>query len=342
MIPDEFFMKRALQLARLGAGYVSPNPKVGCVIVQSDRIIGEGWHQCYGGPHAEVNAVNSVSPSDQLLGSTVYVTLEPCSHFGKTPPCADLLIHHQVKKVIIANTDPNPLVNGEGIKKLTNAGIEVVKGLLDKEGQEINYAYFSSVQRQRPYVILKWAQSADGFIAGLRSERQWISNVYTRQLVHRWRSEEDAVLVGSRTAQLDNPQLTVRDWSGRNPARIVIDRFLKLPDSLRLWKDSPLTLCYNTLQSKESGTVQFIRLDPENFINNLVFDLHQRRIQSVIVEGGATTLGLFLNARCWDEARVFHASPLLSEGIAAPQLSEPFTTTLRLQSDELFVHHAKN
>ncbi|HKZ37838.1 MAG TPA: bifunctional diaminohydroxyphosphoribosylaminopyrimidine deaminase/5-amino-6-(5-phosphoribosylamino)uracil reductase RibD, partial [Chryseolinea sp.] len=248
---DEFFMLRAMELALLGSGLVSPNPLVGCVITYEGKIIGEGWHKKYGEPHAEVNAVNSVPDKRTLRESTVYVTLEPCAHFGKTPPCADLLIEHQIKKVVVANLDSNPLVAGEGIRKLRSSGIEVITGVLDKKGRALNKRFFTIMEKQRPYIILKWAETADGFVARKNFDSKWISDEYSRQLVHKWRAEEDAVLVGMRTAQLDNPELNVRNWSGRNPIRIVIDRFLKLNEKIHLFDGSQKTICYNVLKHEE-------------------------------------------------------------------------------------------
>jgi diaminohydroxyphosphoribosylaminopyrimidine deaminase/5-amino-6-(5-phosphoribosylamino)uracil reductase len=291
---------------------------VGCVIVHDGKIIGEGWHQKYGEAHAEVNAVGSVEDISLLKESTVYVNLEPCSHQGKTPPCADLLIHQQVKKVVIANGDPNPLVNGLGIKKLKAAGIEVVSGILEKEGRELNKRFFTFIEKKRPYIILKWAQSADGFVAHSNYESRWISNEYSRQLVHQWRSEEDAVLVGTRTAAHDNPALTVREWTGRNPVRIVIDRFLRLPETLRLFDQTEKTICYNLLKHEEHKNLLLIRLGEEGFIEQLVEDLFKQNIQSVIVEGGAQTLQFFIDLKLWDEARIFTASRFFGNGIIAP------------------------
>jgi diaminohydroxyphosphoribosylaminopyrimidine deaminase / 5-amino-6-(5-phosphoribosylamino)uracil reductase len=324
--PDELFMQRTLELALLGMGHVSPNPRVGCVIVYDGKIIGEGWHQKYGEAHAEVNAINSVQDKSLLKESTIYVNLEPCSHFGKTPPCADLLIQHQVKKVVIANVDTNPLVGGEGIKKLRTAGIKVevclasspVSGTMFSKGRELNKRFFTFVEKQRPYIILKWAQTADGFVAQSNYESKWISNEYARQLVHRWRSEEDAVLVGTRTAAHDNPTLTVRDWTGRNPMRIVMDRFLRLSEKLNLFDRTQRTICYNVLKHEEHRNLSLIRLDEKDFIPQLVADLYKQKIQSVIIEGGAQTLQLFMEAGLWDEARVFTSTRSFGEGISAP------------------------
>jgi diaminohydroxyphosphoribosylaminopyrimidine deaminase/5-amino-6-(5-phosphoribosylamino)uracil reductase len=288
-------MLRAMELAQLGIGMVSPNPRVGCVIVADGRIIGEGWHQKYGDAHAEVNAVHSVEDKTLLKGSTVFVNLEPCSHFGKTPPCADLLVQHQVKRVVISNLDVNPLVAGKGIEKLRSAGIEVLTGMLEQQGEELNQRFFTFFKKKRPYIILKWAQTADGFLARSNFDSKWISNQYARQLVHKWRAEEDAVLVGTGTAAHDNPSLTVRDWSGRNPKRIVIDRFLRLPKTLHLFDQSADTICYNLLKQEEKNHLVFAKLSEKDFIRDLVNDLHARNVQSIIVEGGAQTLQLFLD-----------------------------------------------
>ena len=283
MTSDEIFMTRALELARLGIGQVSPNPRVGCVIVHEGKIIGEGWHKKYGEAHAEVNAVNAVADQSLLKDSTVYITLEPCSHFGKTPPCADLLIKHNVKNVAIASMDTNPLVGGKGIAKLKEANIEVVTGILEKEAHELNIRFFTSIEKQRPYIILKWAQTADGFISRTNYDSKWISNEFSRQLVHQWRTEEDAVLVGTRTAALDNPKLNVRDWSGSDPVRIVIDRFLRLNSHLHLFDGTQKTICYNVMKQEEHHNLSLLRLDEENFISELINDLHKQKIQSIII-----------------------------------------------------------
>jgi diaminohydroxyphosphoribosylaminopyrimidine deaminase / 5-amino-6-(5-phosphoribosylamino)uracil reductase len=335
MTPDELFMQRALELARLGIGQVSPNPQVGCVIVHDGKIIGEGWHQKYGGPHAEVNAINSVKDKSLLSKATVYVNLEPCSHFGKTPPCTDLLIAQRVRKVVVANVDSNPLVGGKGLAKLQAAGIETVVGVLDQQARELNKRFFTFVEQQRPYIILKWAETADGFIARSNFDSKWISNEYSRQLVHRWRSEEDAILVGSGTAAHDNPALTVRDWSGRNPVRVVIDRHLKLSDSLHLLDGNTPTLCYNLIQEKTEKGTTWVKIPEAEFLKNLVADLHQRNIQSLIIEGGAQTLKAFLNENLWDEARVFKARQSFGSGIAAPTFHGNLKETLDVMYDEL-------
>lgn len=337
MTSHELFMQRALELAKLGIGQVSPNPRVGCVIVHQGKIIGEGWHKKFGEAHAEVNAVASVVDKSLLKESTVYVNLEPCSHTGKTPPCADLLIKYNVKKVVIANADTNPLVGGNGIKKLKEAGIEVVAGVLEKEGRELNKRFFTFMEKQRPYIILKWAQTADGFVAQKNFESKWISNEYSRQLVHQWRSEEDAVLVGTRTASHDNPKLNVREWSGRNPTRIVIDRFLRLNSHLHLFDKKIKTICYNVLKHEEHENLLFVRLDETNFISELAADLLKQKIQSVIIEGGAQTLQLFIDAKLWDEARVFTSSRIFGDGISSPTFKGVLNASQHFQNDRLEV-----
>ena len=335
MTSDEQLMQRALELAKLGAGHVSPNPLVGCVIVHDGKIIGEGWHKKYGEPHAEVNAVNSVEDKSLLKESIVFVTLEPCSHFGKTPPCADLLIQHRVKKVVISTIDPNPEVLGNGVTKLRAAGIEVQTGMLEKEGQELNKRFFTFVEKHRPFILLKWAQTADGFIAHSNYESRWISSEFSRQLVHKWRSEEDAVLVGTKTAAHDNPTLSVRDWSGRNPVRIVIDRFLRLPDKINLFDKKQKTICYNVLKHEEHANLSLIRVDEEDFINQLVHDLYKQKIQSMMIEGGAQTLKLFIDAGLWDEARIFTSQRSFGDGIAAPSLQGDVISHGSVDSDLL-------
>ncbi len=339
MTSDELFMQRALDLAVLGTGSVSPNPRVGCVVVHEGKIIGEGWHRQYGGPHAEVNAIQSVSDASLLPFSTLYVNLEPCSHFGKTPPCADLLIEKKVKKVVVANLDSNPLVAGSGIKKMRAAGIEVITGVLEKRGRELNKRFFTFVEKQRPYIILKWAQTSDGFMAHENYESKWITGELARQQVHQWRSEEDAVLVGTRTAAHDNPQLTVRDWSGRNPTRVVLDRFLRLSEKLHLFDRSQPTLCYNVLKHEEHSNLKLIRIDENDFLPQLLRDLYQRKIQSVIVEGGAQTLCHFINGGVWDEARIFISPRSFIKGIAAPTPPGRLSTVQQVEEDQLMIYH---
>jgi len=337
MTHDELFMQRALELAQWGAGYVSPNPMVGCVIVHNNVIVGEGWHQKFGGPHAEVIAIQSVKNSSLLPECVAYVNLEPCSHTGKTPPCADLLIKNRIKRVVIGTQDPNPLVSGKGIKKLTEAGIDVSIDVLKEKALTLNKRFFTFITKQRPYIILKWAQTSDGFVAKEDYDSKWISNEYSRKLVHKWRTEEDAVLVGARTTAMDNPRLSVRDWSGRNPVRIVIDDQLSLDGTLHVFDNSQTTFIYNQKLKEIKGSNHFIKLDKEGKLPRLIHDLFLRGIQSVIVEGGSKTLNEFIQENLWDEMRVFTASKTIGKGIVAPTPSGKLEATQGLAGDRLQV-----
>ncbi|GMQ30048.1 bifunctional diaminohydroxyphosphoribosylaminopyrimidine deaminase/5-amino-6-(5-phosphoribosylamino)uracil reductase RibD [Algoriphagus confluentis] len=332
------YMQRALELAENGSGFVSPNPKVGCVIVYQDEIIGEGWHQQYGGPHAEVNAVNSVKNPALFSESTVYVTLEPCAHWGKTPPCANLLVEKRVKKVIIAAKDSNPLVGGKGIEILKNAGIEVETGILEKEARWQNRRFFTQIEKKRPYVILKWAQTQDGFIARQNFDSKWISNSQSRQLVHQWRAEEDAILVGKNTARYDNPTLNVRDWVGKNPLRIVIDSQLELPQELHLFDRKIPTLIFNSIMEKKEENLEWIKLDGIS-PSSILESLNTRRIQSLIIEGGSHVLRQFIESGLWDECRVFTSTTQFEEGIPAPQLNQNSSETLFIGTDRLDINY---
>lgn len=334
-------MRRALQLAKLGLGSVSPNPMVGCVIVHEDKIIGEGYHERYGGPHAEVNAVANVVNMELLRESTVYVTLEPCVHFGKTPPCADLLISHQVKKVVICNDDPNPLVAGKGIQRIREAGIEVDTGLLSEEGSQVNKRFFTSFKKDRPYVILKWAETADGFVARKNFDSKWISNQYSRQLVHKWRSEEDAILVGKNTAKYDNPSLTTRDWTGKNPVRVVIDAKMELHASSHLYDGNVQTLCFTQQNCVDMDNLHFIcqnKITPETILH----ELQERNIQSIIIEGGSRTIQSFIDANLWDEARVFRSPATFGEGIKSPYLVGNVICHESIFEDQLSIYTSKH
>lgn len=337
MTQDEKYMLRALELASLGLGSVSPNPMVGCVIVHDKQIIGEGYHQKYGKAHAEPNAIASVQNPDLLSSSTVYVTLEPCAHWGKTPPCANLLVEKKVKRVVIGTVDTNPLVGGKGIQILKDAGIEVLTGVLDEKVREQNRRFFTFMERKRPYIILKWAQTKDGFIARENYDSKWISNPYSRQLVHRWRSEEDAIMVGTLTAKYDNPQLNVREWVGKNPIRIVIDRKLTLDPGLHLFDRNQSTLCYNQVKTQKTDNLEHVKL-PEGFnIGEILEDLYERKIQSLIVEGGAQLLNKFIQENLWDEARVFTGQVQFGSGIPAPQPNGIQTEDLDIMKDKLII-----
>lgn len=340
----EKFMARALELAELGAGNVAPNPMVGCVIVHKGKIIGEGYHQQYGKAHAEVNAVNSVRNKELLPESTIYVTLEPCSHFGKTPPCADLIIREKIPEVIIGTIDPFEKVAGAGIKKLNDAGCRVASGVLEQECRELNRRFFTFHGEKRPYVILKWAQTQDGFIDIDRTveffgQPTWITNEISRILVHKIRSEEDAILVGTNTVQKDNPSLTVRVWSGRNPLRIVVDRTLRLPGDAEIFNQKAQTLVYTGLD-KESGTgLEYQKISFEKDpIKQILEDLHRRNIQSIIVEGGAKVLNSFISEDHWDEAHVFIGPRLFNKGIPAPKLTGTPLYSDDLEGTSLYVY----
>jgi len=328
-------MRRALELAALGKGYVSPNPMVGCVIVHEDQVIGEGWHQHYGEAHAEVNAVNSVVDKSRLQSSTVYVTLEPCAHHGKTPPCADMLAAHKVKRVVIGAVDTNPLVGGKGIERLQKEEVEVVTGVLEKESREMNNRFFCAIEGHRPYVILKWAQTKDGFVARENYDSKWISNAQSRQLVHQWRAEEDAILVGPNTAKYDDPRLNVRGVEGKDPVRILIDRKCSVPNDINLFDGSQATWVYNLVKNEVLDAFSYIKLKEEHFLDSLLKDLCQRNIQSVIIEGGAGILNAFIAKGLWDEARIFTSKTEFENGISAPKIDGELVSTQDIQGDKL-------
>lgn len=343
---DELYMQRCLELAVLGMGNVSPNPMVGCVIVSGGKIIGEGYHEQFGGPHAEVNAVNAViekygDKAPQLLaGATAYVSLEPCAHFGKTPPCADLLIRHQVKKVVIGNRDPFDGVNGKGMEKLKNAGIEVISGVLEQQCKQLNKRFFTRITKQRPYIILKWATTADGYFAPKNTVQQWISGPLAKKLVHKWRTEEDAVLVGKQTALADNPQLSAREWQGKNPMRILVDRQLQVPQSNYIYNNLAKTVIFNEVKTEVLGNVHFIQMEDMQYYlpQKIAFQLYLMDVASVIIEGGANVLNQFISAELWDEARVFTSAKVWNEGIPAPLIHGLVTEQLSLAEDKLTIY----
>jgi len=333
-------MQRCLDLAIKALGNTYPNPMVGSVIVSKDEIIGEGWHQKAGMPHAEVNAINSVKDKSLLKKATLYVSLEPCSHFGKTPPCADLIIAHKIPKVVIGCLDPNEKVSGRGIKKLLDSGCKVTLGILDKEAQHLNKRFFTFHRKQRPYVVLKWAETTDGFIAPheqTTGKPFWITSPASKQLVHKWRSEEQAILIGTKTARKDNPQLNNRLWEGHSPTRVVIDRNLTIPKSHHVYDLSEKTIVITEKNDDHSTeNLVFETIDfSENSVENILNVLWKHHIQSVIVEGGATTLNTFITAGLWDEARVFVGEKKLDDGIKAPQISKNPTTEETIATDQL-------
>ncbi|MFD2200139.1 bifunctional diaminohydroxyphosphoribosylaminopyrimidine deaminase/5-amino-6-(5-phosphoribosylamino)uracil reductase RibD [Shivajiella indica] len=332
---EERFMLRAIELAEFGRGKVSPNPMVGCVIVHNGQIIGEGYHEIYGGPHAEPNAISSVKNKDLISESTAYVSLEPCAHWGKTPPCADLLVEKGIKKVVIGAVDSNPLVGGKGIEILKNAGVEVIAHILESKVRAQNSRFFTFMEKNRPYIILKWAQTQDNFIARENYDSKWISNVYSRQLVHKWRTQEDAIMVGTQTAKYDNPKLNVRDWIGKNPIRIVVDRELILDSNLHLFDKSQATLRYNQIKSGNQNNLEWIKLREGFEISDILEDLHVRKIQSIIIEGGAQLLNKFIQLELWDEARVFIGKKKFGAGIQAPNINGIIKEEIDIQGDLL-------
>lgn len=330
---DALFMQRALQLASNGLGNVSPNPMVGCVIVHQNRIIGEGYHQKYGQAHAEVNAILSVENKELLPNSTLYVTLEPCNHFGKTPPCADLILKHKMPKVIVCNLDPNPIVAGIGIEKLKNAGVDVQLHVLEKEGKELNKRFFTYHVRKKPYILLKWAQTNNRFLARSNFDSRWISNAQSRQLVHQWRAQEDAILVGFNTALHDNPALTVRHITGKNPVRILLDPLLEIPTTHQLYNNDAKTIVFNSFKHTETENIHYIHspISPASIVQHL----YELQIQSVIVEGGSKTLHHFLDANLWDEARIFTSKASFEHGIAAPHIHGKIVENCNIVDDNL-------
>ena len=334
MSQHETYMKRCIELAQMGMGLVSPNPMVGAVVVCDNRIIGEGYHMSFGEAHAEVNAIRNVvdtyPDAEHLLKrSTIYVSLEPCSHFGKTPPCADLIINNQIPRVVVGCRDPFEQVDGKGMEKLKAAGVEVIEGVLEDECKVLNKRFNTRVQKQRPYIILKWAQSKDGFFAPADGSQKWITSSLAKQLVHRWRSEEDAVLIGKNTALADNPQLNVREWSGQNPVRIIVDRNLELNKELHIFDQSQDTIIFNALKTELVGKIKYLELEGfDNLLPQLIcYQLYLMDIQSVMIEGGEKMLNLFLSAGLWDEARVFTGPVLWSKGMQSPiMMSQPLET----------------
>ncbi|MFI5185353.1 MAG: bifunctional diaminohydroxyphosphoribosylaminopyrimidine deaminase/5-amino-6-(5-phosphoribosylamino)uracil reductase RibD [Chitinophagales bacterium] len=325
MTIDKKYMHRCLELAKLGSGNVAPNPMVGAVLVHHDRIIGEGYHKKYGEAHAEPNCITSVSDENTHLirDSELYVSLEPCVHFGKTPPCADLIIENKIPKVVIGCRDPFKEVDGRGIEKLQKAGVETIQAILEKECKEINKRFFTFHTHHRPYIILKWAQSANRKIAGQRSDRLHISNEITNRIVHKWRSEESSVLVGTNTALSDDPELTTRSWTGNNPVRLVVDMDLKLPSSLKIFNDKARTIVFNKRSHGEKNNLLFYQVTEDvSLVHQIANALYQLKIQTVIVEGGAKLLQSFIDEEMWDEAKIITNEELIiNTGLNAPELN---------------------
>jgi len=343
---SEFYIKRCLQLAKNGLPLAMPNPSVGAVIVFEDTIIGEGYTSPFGGNHAEVNAINSVKNKSLLAKSTIYVSLEPCSHFGKTPPCCDLILKYKIPNVVVGSIDPNSKVSGTGIKRLQENGVTVVVGILESECNELNKRFFTFHNKKRPYIILKWAESQDGFIAPLSKDEQapvWISNVFSRQLVHKWRSEEQAILVGTNTVVDDNPKLDVRDWYGKNPLRIVLDKSEKITKNYHVKDNLIRTIVVTELEKNLIASTNCIY---ENAIfdltltKSIIHILYKYGIQSILIEGGRKTIQTFIDDNLWDEARVFISTIRLQDGVNAPISSGIFEMrTIKDDQLKLFFNH---
>jgi diaminohydroxyphosphoribosylaminopyrimidine deaminase/5-amino-6-(5-phosphoribosylamino)uracil reductase len=326
MTLDEKYMQRCLQLAENGRGFVSPNPMVGAVVVCNNRIIGEGFHREYGKPHAEVNAINTVKDKSLLKNSTIYVSLEPCSHYGKTPPCSQLIIDSGIPRVVVAAGDPYPKVSGRGINMLREAGIEVVTGILEAEAKSQNKAFFCAQTRHRPYIYLKWAQTKDGFIdklriAGEKPQPTPISNDFTRMQVHKMRAEIPAILIGTNTAINDNPSLTTRYWYGKNPVRVIFDRQRRIPSHYHIFDGKAETLIFTEkvdVETRENNVLYLpLRFD-QNMIENLLTTLYNHRIDALLVEGGQSVLQSFIDANLWDEAFIEISEAVFGAGVPAP------------------------
>jgi diaminohydroxyphosphoribosylaminopyrimidine deaminase / 5-amino-6-(5-phosphoribosylamino)uracil reductase len=341
------YMQRCIDLAQNGRGSVAPNPMVGAVVLHNGEVIGEGYHKFFGGAHAEVNAIRTVINQELLPQCTLFVSLEPCSHKGKTPPCSDLIIEKRIKKVVVGTVDPNSLVAGKGIEKLRNAGIEVVENVLEKECFEFNKRFFTFHKLKRPYLILKWAESKDGYIdivrqAGTPIGPNWISNQVSRMLVHKWRSEEQSIMVGTNTVAQDNPSLNTRLWPGKSPVRIVLDRNGRLSNECQVFDQNISTLVFTETIQPSKENLEYITIQFTNdLLQQIVNELFAREIQSVIIEGGTMLLQSFIDENLWDEARVFKGTKNFINGIKAPQLNCADFKTTRIFKDTLF-HYINN
>ncbi|MFM7079919.1 MAG: bifunctional diaminohydroxyphosphoribosylaminopyrimidine deaminase/5-amino-6-(5-phosphoribosylamino)uracil reductase RibD [Bacteroidota bacterium] len=339
----DLFMRRCHTLALLGLGHVAPNPLVGCVIVKNGEIVGEGYHHQYGHRHAEVDAISSVKDQSQLIGATLYVNLEPCNHHGKTPPCTEAIIAAGISKVMVGNVDPNPLVAGSGIDFLKNNGLEVTSGILERHGMFLNRRFFTFHTKKRPYVILKWANSNDGFMAPDESVRQknrqpyWISNEKSRFMVQKWRGEEQAIMVGKKTVESDDPALTCRYPNGKNPIRIIIDPKLSLSKEYKVFSNHDKVIVLNQKYNSLKGNCQYLIFEHRN-AQSILSALYHVGIQSVLVEGGSNTLSFFLLENLWDECRVFTGKGNLGAGIKAPNLHLEKSESLDIEGDELDIY----
>lgn len=326
MTEDIQFMHRCLQLARLGGGYVAPNPMVGSVIVHNGKIIGEGYHKRYGEPHAEPNAIGSVKDKSLLKESILYVNLEPCSHFGKTPPCSNLIVASGIPKVVIGTSDPNPKVSGRGIAILRAAGIDVTVGVLEAECRILNKRFFVFQEEKRPFILLKWAQTRDGFMDHIRTLENpnplQISNHITMQLTHKMRSENQSILVSTNTVVMDNPSLTVRNWPGKTPVRLALDRIGRIPDDFKILDNQHKTLIFTERPKDNKEKTEYIQINFEHDgLQSIISEIYKRNIHSVLVEGGSKLLNSFIRLNLWDEAHVEISNQMIRDGIPAPVLS---------------------
>lgn len=337
-------MSRCIELAKKGLGNTYPNPSVGCVIVYEQKIIGEGFTSPYGGNHAEVNAIQSVEDKTLLKNATIYVTLEPCSHFGKTPPCSDLIIKHEIPNIYIGCRDDHELVAGKGIEKLKKVGCNVEVGILELQCKHLHRRFFTFQNKKRPYIILKWAETKDGFIAPSDKFRKdinpvWITNKKSRQLVHKWRTQEQAILVGTNTVLQDNPSLTARDWEGNSPIRIVLDKDLKIYEKYSVYDKFSKTIIFTELKAESQDNLFFETIDFSKPILMQIFTvLNKYQIVSMIVEGGSKTLQTFINEQLWDEARVFVGETEFNEGIKSPVIEKNPSSEATILKDKLYYY----
>ncbi len=342
---DERYMQRCIDLALNGMGNVAPNPMVGSVIVHNGVIIGEGYHQKIGEAHAEVNAIKSVKDESLLRESTIYVNLEPCAHYGKTPPCSKLIVDKKIPKVVIGTIDPFSKVAGKGIEMLKAAGIDVKVGVLQESCRELNRRFFTFHEKKRPYIMLKWAQTRDGFIDKLRdvdsdAKAEWITNKVAKALVHKWRADEPAIMVGTVTALKDNPQLTIREWSGEDPLRIVLDRDLKLGKHLNLLDGKTPTVVFTNKQKESTPNLTYVTVDfADKLLDHVLNKLYEMSVLSVIVEGGEVLLNSFIAANLWDEAKVFTGDRVFGDGVKAPVISGKIISDDRLGNSKLVVYY---
>lgn len=336
---NEQMMLRCIQLAKNGLGTTYPNPLVGSVVVHNGKIIGEGWHQKSGKPHAEVNAINSVKDKNLLKESTLYVNLEPCNHFGKTPPCSLTIVEHKIPKVVIGTKDFAEHVNGTGISFLRENGVEVESGILSKECEELNRRFFSFHQKKRPYIILKWAETQNGFMSPIGETQQWITSTESKQLVHQWRTQEQGILVGRKTVEIDNPQLNARLWEGNQPIRMVIDNHLTLPSSLKVFQPLQKTIIFNSKQTKIEDHIEWIQLDFNKSIVRQILDVgYEKEIQSIIIEGGRITLDSFMEEDLWDEARILSGKVQWTNGIPSPHIFGTVKRNKRIGEEGLKIY----